>query len=120
MYQNYYSFFWGLDYQLVSIYSQQNFWVWILLILKLSERMSTDAKEKFLKNMWKKGKKIKEEDYGSKEKAAKRDQFLMLKNIWKKGKIIREEHSKKYVKANSYECEYCNGRPSEVPNPVTP
>lgn len=70
--------------------------------------MSTDAKEKFLKNMWKKGKKIKEEDYGNKEKAAKRDQFLMLKNIWKKGKIIREEHSEKYVKANSYECEYCN------------
>ena len=108
MYQNYYSFFWGLDYQLVSIYSQQNFWVWILLILTLGERMSTDAKEKFLKNMWKKGKKIKEEDYGNKEKAAKRDQFLMLKNIWKKGKIIREEHSEKYVKATSYECEYCN------------
>ena len=51
--------------------------------------MSTDAKEKFLKNMWKKGKKIKEEDYGNKDKGAKRDQFLMLKNIWIFGKRER-------------------------------
>ena len=71
--------------------------------------MSTDAKEKFLKNMWKKGKKIKEEDYGNKDKGAKRDQFLMLKNMWKKGKIIREDHSEKYVKDNSYLHGYFNG-----------
>ena len=70
--------------------------------------MSTDAKEKFLKNMWKKGKKIKEEDYGNEDKIAKRDQFLMLKNMWKKGKIIREEYSQKEVKTSSYKCEYCN------------
>ena len=69
--------------------------------------MSPNAKEKFLKNMWKKGKKIKEEDYGNEDKASKRDQFLMLKNMWKKGKIFKEEYSQKEVKTNLYECEYC-------------